>query len=124
MSQCLAYLLLTLKNPLAAPVDQSAQSTRTGWKKRRARRLVSVSRPKASIPSMYCQTFPGKINIKKVAVAIPTCGRYFQRITSARPSKISTTPEARTTKSGSTGSQEGTWAWNSSLAEVRCRVPV
>jgi len=52
--------------------------------------------------------FPGKIRIKKRAVANPTSLRNFQRVISAMPSAISTSPEARTTKSGSRPYQGGT----------------
>ena len=51
--------------------------------------------------------FPGKITMKKSAVAIPTSRRRCSEI-SARPRDISTTPEASTTKSGESGSQVGT----------------
>jgi hypothetical protein len=54
-----------------------------------------------------------------MAVAIPTSLRFFQRVSKARPRRISTIPEAMTTKSGSSGNHEGTWAWNSSLLEVK-----
>ena len=51
--------------------------------------------------------FPGKIAMKKAAVAIPTALRRCSEI-SARPRDISTTPEASTTKSGENGTHGGT----------------
>ena len=50
---------------------------------------------------------PGKIAMKKSAVAIPTSRRRWREMR-ARPRVISTTPEASTTKSGESGSQVGT----------------
>jgi len=67
--------------------------------------------------------FPGKIAMKKRAVAIPTALRRWREI-SARPSDISMTPEASTTKSGENGSHGGTWAWNSRRRVVKWSVPV
>ena len=61
--------------------------------------------------------------MKKSAVAIPTSLRLCREM-SARPSAISTTPDARTTKSGENGTHGGTWAWNSIRLVVRCSVPV
>jgi len=45
--------------------------------------------------------------MKKSAVAIPA-SRRLCRETSASPSAISTTPDARTTKSGESGTHGGT----------------
>ena len=61
--------------------------------------------------------------MKKSAVAIPTSRRRCSEM-SARPRDISTTPEASTTKSGESGSQVGTWAWNVARLVVRWSVPV
>ena len=61
--------------------------------------------------------------MKKSAVAIPTSLRRRSEI-KARPSASSTMPEAITTKSGESGSQVGTCAWNSMRRVVRCSVPV
>jgi hypothetical protein len=105
------------------PVDQSAQRTRSGWKSKRIARARSVSNPKASIPLTYCAMLPGKIATKKSAVAMPTSRRRLSEIRQ-RPSAISTIPDAMTTKSGESGNQVGTCAWNSMRLVVRCRVPV
>ena len=61
--------------------------------------------------------------MKKSAVAIPTSLRRRREI-SARPSTSSTMPDAITTKSGESGSQVGTCAWNVMRLEVKCAVPV
>ena len=45
--------------------------------------------------------------MKKSAVAIPTSLRLCREM-SAKPSAISTTPDARTTKSGENGTHGGT----------------
>jgi len=81
-----------------------------------------VSNPKASIPFTYCEIFPGKIAIKNSAVAIPTSRRLFSEA-SDNPRSISTTPDANTTKSAESGTQLGTWAWNSRRLDVRCEMP-
>jgi hypothetical protein len=51
--------------------------------------------------------FPGKIAIKKSAVAMPTSLRYLSEA-SDKPRRISTTPDASTTKSAESGTQLGT----------------
>ncbi len=51
--------------------------------------------------------FPGKIAMKKAAVAIPTSRRRCREIR-LRPRAISTTPDARTMKSGVNGAHGGT----------------
>lgn len=61
--------------------------------------------------------------MKKSAVAIPTSLRRRSEI-SARPRAISTMPDAITTKSGESGSQVGTCAWNEMRLVVKCAVPV
>ena len=86
----------------------------------RARALFS---PNASIPFTHCEMLPGTIAIKKSAVVMPTALRFCIEM-SARPSAISTTPDASTTKSGEKGAHGGTCAWNSRRLVVRCNVPV
>ena len=86
-------------------------------------RARSLFNPNASIPLTNCEMLPGKIAIKKSAVVMPTALRFCSEI-SARPSASSTMPEAITTKSGESGSQVGTCAWNSMRRVVRCSVPV
>ena len=61
--------------------------------------------------------------MKKSAVAMPTSLRRRSEI-SARPRAISTIPDATTTKSGESGSQVGTCAWNVIRLVVKCAVPV
>ena len=56
--------------------------------------------------------------MKKNAVAMPTSLRRRSEI-KARPSASSTMPDAITTKSGESGSQVGTCAWNSMRRVVR-----
>ena len=51
--------------------------------------------------------FPGKIAMKKAAVDIPTAFLRCRDMR-ARPSAISTTPDARTMKSGVKGAHGGT----------------
>ena len=51
--------------------------------------------------------FPGKIAMKKAAMAIPTSRRRCREMR-LRPRAISTTPDASTTKSGENGTQVGT----------------
>jgi hypothetical protein len=51
---------------------------------------------------------PGKIAIKKAAVARPKYAPTVPADSRPRPRIISTAPEARTTKSGSSGSHTGT----------------
>ncbi len=99
-------------------VDQSAQRTSSGWKSNRIARARSESNPKASIPLTNCEMLPGKIATKKSAVAMPTSRRRLSEIRQ-RPSAISTIPDAMTTKSGESGSQVGTCAWNSRRLVVR-----
>ncbi len=63
---------------------------------------------------------PGKTAVKNKATPFPINRRY--RLGAAAivaPRAISTTPEPRTTLSGSAGNQGGTWAWNSWRAMVR-----
>jgi len=71
--------------------------------------------------------FPAKIATKNNAVINPTTPRYFLKITNVvikdKPSAISTKPDVITTKSGSSGNQIGTWAWNSCRFEPRWEVP-
>lgn len=43
------------------PVLQRARKMRTGWKKSRIRRRLSVARPKASMWFTYWLTLPGKM---------------------------------------------------------------
>ena len=70
---------------------------------------------------------PGKIATKNNAVINPTTLRYLLKISSVvikdRPRDISTTPDVITTKSGSRGSQVGTWAWNSCRFDPRWEIP-
>src|SRR5699024_761298 len=107
-----------------APVDHRAQSTSSGWKNRRINRARSVSRPNPSVPSTYWAIFPGKMRMKNAARAVPPRGRNDRGARmGAAPSGISTPPEATTTRSGSSGIQLGTWAWNSSRRVVRWPVP-
>lgn len=75
------------------------------------------------MPFTYCEMFPGKIAMKKAAVRKPTWVRCFQRISSDKPSAISTMPDAITTKSAESGTQLGTCAWNSWRLVVKCVVP-
>ena len=72
----------------------------------------------------YCEMLPGKIAMKNAAVRKPTWVRYFQSRSRDKPSAISTAPDAITTKSGESGTQFGTWAWNSWRLVVKCKVPV
>ena len=121
---CLIQVRNFLKEPSGSTdVDQSAQRTRSGWKSNRIARARSESNPKASIPLTNCEMLPGKIAKKKSAVAMPTSRRRLSEIRQ-RPSAISTIPDAMTTKSGESGSQVGTCAWNSIRLVVKCRVPV
>jgi hypothetical protein len=53
---------------------------------------------------------PGKIRMKKNPVIQPISLLYRHKNINDNPKKISTTPEARTTKSSSTGIHEGTCA--------------
>ena len=90
-----------------APLHHSAHTTSTGWKNRRTKRAVSVSRPKASVPSTHWAMLPGKITTKKPPrPSRPGPPRRRTR-TSARPSAISTTPDTSTTTSASTGTSRG-----------------
>ena len=107
----------------SACVDQSAQRTRSGCKSNLMARARSLFNPNASIPFTNCEMLPGKIAIKKSAVVMPTALRFCSEM-SARPSAISTTPDASTTKSGEKGAHGGTCAWNSRRFVVRCNVPV
>ena len=106
-----------------ASVDQSAQRTNKGWKNNRINLARSLSNPKASTSFIYCEMLPGKIAKKKSAVAIPTAARRCREL-SNKPSVISTTPDASTTKSAESGIQLGTCAWNSRRLVVRCKIPV
>ena len=90
-----------------AVVDHSAHRTSSGWKSNRIARARSLSNPKASIPLTNWEMFPGKIAMKKAAVAIPTSRRRCKEIR-PRPRAISTIPDARTMKSGVNGAQGGT----------------
>ncbi len=103
-------------------VAQSAQRTSSGWKSNLIARARSVSNPKASIPLTYCEMLPGKMATKKSAVAIPTWRRRCIEMR-LRPRSISTAPDAMTTKSGESGSQVGTCAWNSIRLVVKCVIP-
>ena len=103
-----------------APVDQSAQAMRTGWKKRRINRALSEFKaPKASFPPRYWATLPGKTKIKNRAKTHPIVTRCFFQNSNIRPNVISTTPDNMTTKSLLIGTQSGTWAWKSILLKVR-----
>ena len=75
--------------------------------------------PNASCRDTYCDTFPGKISTKNAASSHPTVTRCRGRASSAAPNPSSTTPDASTTKSLSSGSQVGTCAWNSRRFTVR-----
>src|SRR5688572_16167508 len=100
-----------LNNAFKAPDDQSAQYTNTGWINNLIRRFWSVSKPKASIPLVYCEMFPGKISTKKIAKAIPAFILCLTNNRIANPSIISMTPDDKTTKfikAGSFGSHLGT----------------
>lgn len=46
----ISYFLFECIKDFKAPVDQSAQNIRTGWKNNRINLFESVSKPKASIP--------------------------------------------------------------------------
>lgn len=107
----------------SAFVDQRAQKTNKGWNSNRIARAKSVFKPKASRCSVNWLTLPGNINIKKIATAHPNCFEKRGSITSPAPSSNSTKPEPTTTMSGSMGSQGGTWAVNSDLANVRWPIP-
>ena len=61
--------------------------------------------------------------MKKSAVKMPTSLRR-RRPARAMPRSISTTPDARTIKSGEKGTQGGTCAWNSRRLVVKCNMPV
>ena len=102
---------------------QSAHTTRTGWKKRRLNRSWSVSRPKALRCSIHWAMLPGKTATKNAATTTPTSTRRRRSVSKASPSAISTAPESRTTRSASSGTQSGTWAWNSSRANDRWLTP-
>ncbi len=119
--------VLTIAAPgapgLPRPVDHSAQITSRGWKSRRMPRARSVSRPKASVPRTNCSMLPGKIATKKAATIQPTATRHRRSRRRARPSAISTTPDATTVMSTGSGTQDGTCATNSPRANVRCAVP-
>jgi len=56
--------------------------------------------------------------MKKAAVAIPTSRRRCSEMR-LRPRAISTTPDARTMKSGVNGAHGGTCAWNSRRLVVK-----
>ncbi|MFT7607725.1 MAG: hypothetical protein ACI9MX_000781 [Candidatus Aldehydirespiratoraceae bacterium] len=101
------------RRALQVPVDQSAQPTRTGWKRSRTARDVSEFNPNASVPSMSWATFPGKIATKNAAATSPTITRYFAVTSSAVPMRSSTIPEITTTRPASAGNQSGTCARNS-----------
>ena len=75
------------------------------------------------MPWTNCEIFPGKMAIKKSAVSIPATLRVRSE-RRKRPSAISTTPDARTMKSGVKGAHGGTCAWNSIRRVVRWSVPV
>ena len=105
------------------PPPYSAQSTSRGWKNSRTRRLRSVSRPKASVPSRYCATLPGKIATKNAASSAPISRSCPGSATKAAPSAISATPEPSTVRSSSTGNHVGTCARNSCRWVVRCSTP-
>ena len=74
------------------------------------------------MPFMYCEMFPGNTAMKKSATTMPTSFRMRSEA-SKIPRPISTTPDAKTTKSADSGNQLGTWAWNSMRLVVKCKMP-
>ena len=76
---------LRSRNHSHAPVLWSAQATSSGWPNRRAKRLPSVSRPKASTPLSHCATLPGKMAMKNAAVPRPTGTRCLGSATRLAP---------------------------------------
>ena len=93
------WRLRAARSDFRAPVDQSAQSTSSGWNASRAARERSESSPKASVCVTSCETLPGKTPTKNAAVVQPSAVRCRGNATSADPRAISTTPEATTTVS-------------------------
>lgn len=106
-----------------AEVDHSAHNTSSGWKNSRMNRASSELSPNASVPVTNCEMFPGKIAMKNAATVRPTHCFQRHRKRSESPRETSTTPDARTTKSGSSGNQVGTCARNSVRAEPRWLTP-
>lgn len=106
-----------------ASVDQIAHATSRGWKNSLINLAASELRPKASVWVRYWEMFPGNTAMKNNAVIRPIWAWNLEIEAMARPSEISTIPDATTTKSASKGSQSGTWAWKDARAKVRCPIP-
>ena len=87
------------RNTRQASVHQSAQATRRGWKKSRARRAASEVSPNASTRLAYCEMLPGKMRTKNAAVARPVRILWRGSRIRARPRAISATPDRTTTRS-------------------------
>ncbi len=66
---------------------------------------------------------PGNTATKKAATTQPTSGARADQISSAEPNTISTTPDANTTKSVLSGTQDGTCAAKAVRAQNRWLSP-